>query len=63
LVEKKIRGGARENAGRKKCEPCTYISLRVPLASKQQFLNELKIKLHELKKQQTNHGESPILEG
>jgi len=63
LVEKKIRGGARENAGRKKCEPCTYISLRVPLASKQQFLNELKQKLHELKKQQIDPRESPIPKG
>jgi len=62
LVKKK-QGGARENAGRKKCEPCTYISLRVPLASKQQFLNELKIKLHELKKQQIDPGKSAIFEG
>ena len=60
---KKKQGGARENAGRKKCEPCTYISLRVPIASKQKFLNELKQKLHELKKNQINTGEPPILEG
>jgi hypothetical protein len=62
LVKKK-QGGARENAGRKKCEPCTYISLRVPIASKQKFLNELKTKLHELKNQQANPGEYPILTG
>ena len=60
---KKKQGGARQNAGRKKCEPCTYVSLRVPLESKQLFLKELKIKLHELKKQQIDTGEPTILEG
>ena len=41
-----MRGGKRENAGRKKGEPTTTISVRIPLKYEKDF----KIKLIELKK-------------
>jgi len=42
----KTRGGKRENSGRKKGEPTTTISVRIPV----KHANEFKLKLNELKK-------------
>lgn len=42
----KTRGGKRENSGRKKGDPTTTISVRIPL----KHANEFKLKIKELKK-------------
>lgn len=42
----KTRGGKRENSGRKKGDPTTTISVRIPV----KHANDFKLKLNELKK-------------